>query len=274
MATTVVFSGGPTDGRVLESVVSTALTAPGGRPDTVIAADAGLVACLHAGFEPDLVVGDMDSVPSEALERATASGAQIERHPVDKDAVDLELALDAALLDARTRGAAATPGPAVGVPDGGAPDGRIEGERVVVVGSAEGRLDHLVASMALLGAQRYADLAVEAWFGGQLVVPVRGRRLLRAPVGTTVSLLALHGAGSRVSTGGLRWRMDSGVIPPGSSLGVSNTFADSEAWVDVEGPPVTVVLPDLLEQSARTGGFPRAGTAGSGPDSDPRPPGG
>ena len=65
-------------------------------PDWVIAADSGLDQAFRLGISPDLVIGDMDSVTAEALARAEATGVTIERHPVDKDASDLELAIDAA----------------------------------------------------------------------------------------------------------------------------------------------------------------------------------
>ena len=54
----------------------------------------------------------------------------IERHPAAKDATDLELALDAAIA--------------------------LEPSRILVIGSAGGRLDHLLGSILLLGDARYA----------------------------------------------------------------------------------------------------------------------
>src|SRR5262245_11233616 len=62
----------------------------------VIAADSGVEHALALGLAVDLVVGDFDSASPESVERAAAAGAVIERHPVAKDATDLELALDAA----------------------------------------------------------------------------------------------------------------------------------------------------------------------------------
>ena len=121
MVTAVVFSGGPVEGRhPAEDVLST-LDA-----ELAVAVDSGLELAQHLGWHVDLVVGDMDSVAPGALDRAESDGATVRRHPVAKDATDLELALEEA--------AAAGAG------------------RVVVVGSPAGRMDHL------LGAAEIAEL--------------------------------------------------------------------------------------------------------------------
>ncbi len=172
MATTVVFSGGPSPGSEAAAVLAAAL-GPGSRtPDRVIAADGGLQACLAAGLEPDVVVGDMDSEASADLTRAEVAGVRIERHPRYKDAVDLELALDAALR------AAGSGTPIPPTTPGGRTGPTPARARLVVIGSAGGRLDHLVASMLLLGSPRYRGFEVEGYLGSQRIVPVHDTRAL------------------------------------------------------------------------------------------------
>src|SRR5690606_2396774 len=60
--------------------------------DLVVAADSGAAAVLAAGRVPHLVVGDLDS-----LDQPLPPGAEVERHPRDKDQSDLELAVAAAV---------------------------------------------------------------------------------------------------------------------------------------------------------------------------------
>ena len=72
------------------------------RDALVVAADSGLDLARRLGVPVDLVVGDFDSVDPAGLAAAAAAGSVLERHPVDKDATDLELALDAVLRRQRS----------------------------------------------------------------------------------------------------------------------------------------------------------------------------
>lgn len=178
---------------------------PAGAP--VVAADEGLDSALAAGLSVDVVVGDFDSASPAALESAEAAGTRVVRHPRIKDATDLELALDEA----------AAFGP----------------RRIVVVGVADGRLDHLVAGLLLLGAERYAGFELDGLFGPATVHVVRGERRLEGEPGELVSLLAIHGAAERVVTEGLLYPLRGETLLPGSSRGVSNVFTATEAHVAV-----------------------------------------
>jgi thiamine pyrophosphokinase len=186
---------------------------PAGAP--VVAADGGLDSALAAGLHVDVVVGDFDSASPAAVEAAEAAGTRVVRHPGAKDATDLELALDEAAA--------------------------LEPRRILVVGAAAGRLDHLVAGLLLLAAERYARFEVDGLFGSATVQVVRGERRLDGEPGELVSLLALHGAAENVVTDGLLYPLRGETLLPGSSRGVSNVFAADEARVAV-GRGVLVAL--------------------------------
>jgi thiamine pyrophosphokinase len=200
----------PAEERVIEPDVVVVASGPGPAvavPDggTVVAADGGLERAAALGLEVDVVVGDLDSVSSAALARAEAAGTRIVRHPVAKDATDLELALDEALaLGAR---------------------------RVLVIASAGGRLDHLAASLLLLGAERYAELELDALVGDALVHVVRSARTLRGTPGELLTLLPLGDGAEGVTTSGLEYPLDGETLGPGSTRGVSNVFTSAEARV-------------------------------------------
>ncbi|MCC6189725.1 MAG: thiamine diphosphokinase, partial [Anaerolineales bacterium] len=62
-------------------------------PRLIIAADGGLRYAARFGLHPDVLIGDLDSVPEAAIQAAQDAGALILRHKVEKDETDLELAL-------------------------------------------------------------------------------------------------------------------------------------------------------------------------------------
>ncbi len=209
----VVFTGGPQDFR-LQSV----LDALGPDPDLIVAADSGLAAVFAAGLVPHLVVGDMDSVEGADLERAEREGAEIRRYPADKDATDLEIALEAVVAE----------GP----------------DRLAVVGSASGRMDHLLGWLRLVTSPALAEVTVTAWMGDTLVLPIFGQRGFQGEPGSTVSLVAQHGDAHGVSTTGLRWELSEQSLPSASTLGISNEFRLAEAQVSVSDGVVAAIIPE------------------------------
>lgn len=216
-AVVVVAGGGPPHPR-----------AAGGLPAgcRVVAADSGLVHAQALGLDVDLVVGDMDSVDGARLDLAAAEGVRVERHPVAKDHTDLELALRRAsemLEGAAGRG------------------------RIVVIGGAGGRLDHLLAVAMLLASPAYADVAVEARLGPALLHVVRKKVTLRGRPGDLVTLLPVHGPVVDVTTDGLRYPLERERLPDGTSRGVSNELVTSTATVSLSGGVLLVIQPAALE---------------------------
>jgi len=185
--------------------------------DVVIAADDGAREALRLGLEVDVVVGDMDSVPASTLAQVERAGGRVMRHPADKDATDLELALDEALSS---------------LP-----------ERIVVAGGAGGRLDFVLANALALAHPRLAAVQVDGVFGVARLHVVRSERALDGTPGEVLSLLAVGGPAVGVRTNGLRWTLDGQDLPAASGWGVSNEFAVAEASVSIEAGVVLVVRP-------------------------------
>ena len=191
----------------------------------VVAADGGLAHATRLGRRVDAVVGDLDSVDATDLAAAEAAGARIHRHPTDKDATDLALALDLVLARAV----------------GGAPAGRrID---VTIIGGHGGRADHLLGNALLLGSDRYAPLRLRALWGGAVLRVVRDTVLLDGTPEALVSLLALHGPARGVRTEGLRFPLDGAELRPGSSLGLSNRMIGTTARITLETGVVLTVQP-------------------------------
>jgi thiamine pyrophosphokinase len=184
----------------------------------VIAADSGLHQAGPLGLRVDYVVGDFDSADPAAVEAARAAGAVILRHPVDKDATDLELAFDVA----RDRGA----------------------RRITVVGGSGGRLDHFLANVGLLASPRFADLEVDARIGDAYVVVAQGGRPpheITGVAGSLVTLLAEGGDACGITTSGLQYPLHGATLHPGTSRGVSNVLVGERASVGLVRGTLLVV---------------------------------
>jgi thiamine pyrophosphokinase len=205
----VVVSGGePPDRRAVSAVP------PGA---SVIAADRGLEHALALGLDVTVAVGDFDSASPEAVASAEAAGIRIERHPPEKDSTDLELALDLAAAN--------------------------DPARILVLAGDGGRLDHQLASLLILGSDRYARSEIDAFVGDARLHVVRTERSLDGAPGELVSLLALHGPAIGVVTHGLVYPLQGETLEAGSSRGVSNVFAAKSASISLERGVLLVIRP-------------------------------
>lgn len=206
METIVIFAGGdPLSPDLLEDLPEA---------DSILAADGGFDVAVDLGFKVDVLVGDLDSIAAELVPR----DVMVERHPAEKDATDLELALELAV--------------------GESPD------RVVVAGGGGGRLDHELAVASLLCSPRWSGVGEIDWLSGRgWAHVVNGHRRLHGDVGATVSLLAFGGPAMGVRTKGFKWNLDGETIYPGSTRGLSNELVSPIGDIRVEQGCLLAVFP-------------------------------
>ncbi len=206
MDTILIFASGESpDSDLLEDIPSA---------DSVIAADGGYDLAVSLGFKVDVLVGDLDSLAIDLVPR----DVMLERHSVNKDATDLELALGLASEEA--------------------PD------RVVVAGGSGGRLDHELATAALLCSHKWSGIGEIDWLSGRgRGHVVSGHRLIHGDIGATITLLAIGGPAGEVRTKGLKWELEGETLQPGSTRGVSNEFVSPVCDMRVASGCLLAILP-------------------------------
>ncbi len=188
--------------------------------DLVIAADGGAIFLDAHGRRPDVLVGDLDSVAAERVRRLDSAGVVVERHPLDKDATDAELAIERAVAAGATR--------------------------VTVIGAFAGsRLDHELGNLLLLVdrdlASRVEDLRMVR--GNTMARAVRGPGTLsiEAHHGARVGLLPVGGDAIGVTTQGLRFPLDAETLRFGRTRGLANEVVDVPASVSLVAGVLLVI---------------------------------
>ena len=181
--------------------------------EMVIAADEGIDNARQLGMPVDLLVGDLDS----ASDGSEAFAGSVQRHPVDKDQTDLELALAAAL--------------AAGM------------KSVTVVGTMAGRVDHALGNLLLLTADRWQALRIDARIDSARAWVVRDRLVVDGAPDELLSLMAIGGPAPGVSTSGLAWPLDSALLESGPGLGLSNRMTGPTAKLSVQQGVLLVIAP-------------------------------
>lgn len=175
--------------------------------DFIVCVDGGLTHALHNAIKPDLLVGDFDSVEPLDLEDAKLRDVERLSFSIDKDASDLELALDT--LEQR------------------------KFADVVLLGVSGGRTDHSLFNWMLPARPwayrlRLLDQTTDAH-----VITAQHPYHLSAEKGNLLSLLALTNV-TGVTTSGLEYPLEAASIRVGSSLGLSNVVSDEAVSVTLD----------------------------------------
>ncbi len=204
----VVAGGPPPDVDRLEQIPDGAL---------LVAADSGADHLDAVGRVPDVVVGDLDSITPTTLHRLRDAGVEIREHPVAKDQSDLELALQIAL--------------------------EVKPERIVVLAGGGGRPDHHLANLFAVASPQLADIDVIAFLGTTTVYPIHGHRVLDVDIGAIVSLFAVAGDATGVTTTGLSFALTDETLAPLVARGLSNVCETTPVTVTVTGGVVLALCP-------------------------------
>ena len=174
---------------------------PGG--SFCIAADKGLLQLRERGTEPDLVVGDFDSLGYVPQAR------ELVRHPVEKDDTDMMLAVREGL--------------------------RRGYRQFLLYGGLGGRLDHTLANIQTLGFL-CAHGARGLLYGEGTALTLLEHGTIRFPASAqgTVSVFCYGDEAAGVTETGLYYPLENAALTNTFPLGVSNAFCGRESAVFVQ----------------------------------------
>ncbi|MFQ3536177.1 MAG: thiamine diphosphokinase [Aggregatilineales bacterium] len=198
----IFLNGDLQDGRAVRDALRHANS-----PDRlIIAADGGLRHIYALGLQPDLLIGDMDSVLPDHLARAKAEGAHIQTFPTHKNETDLELAALAALAHGC--------------------------RRLWLFAAIGDRLDQLLSNVQLLALPQLAHVptfivsgAQRCWLAQPPGTEVHGQN------GETLSLIPLSASVQGIYTEGLYYPLNGEPLYLGATRGISNVLTSSHARI-------------------------------------------
>jgi thiamine pyrophosphokinase len=196
----LIVAGGPVSREGLQSALDAA-------PDLIIAADAGGKYLLELGVYPEILVGDLDSLPAEMVAQITAAGKTIRRYPSQKDQTDLQLALDVAAEAGMTA--------------------------VAVWGALGGRIDHTLGNIALLQYAAEAGISVRLCDSDHELFLAGKHNIVAARPGWAISLLPLSSEVTGVITSGLKYPLNRETLDAHATRGIHNQFTAAEAVIIV-----------------------------------------
>ena len=191
--------------------------------DLILAADAGLWNARAMDVEPQILLGDFDSLG----EIPAAEGAEILQVPAEKDDTDTQLAVREAL----SRGAT----------------------ELVIVGGLDGRLDHTLSVVALLESLESSHIPAVITNGQNRVRLLRNNSTLIARSRFTyLSLIAVDPVVKGVTLEGCKYPLKKATLSRRRQYAVSNELTGNCALIDVRRGSVLVIESrDISKQSKK-----------------------
>lgn len=189
--------------------------------DYVIAADGGLMYCGVLEMEPDLIIGDFDSLDGEYAEAVEAIKTncpeKVHTLPVEKDDTDMLAAIKHGL-------------------DLGYQSFRL-------YGANGGRLEHTIANIQLLKYLKEHDAVGYIMDGGGMILLAQNETIrFRDTMEGYVNVFSLNEKAHGVSIRGLKYELDHVTLTNGLPLGISNEFIGVQSEVSVEDGTLLIIV--------------------------------
>lgn len=194
---------------------------PVNEDDYVIAADGGYLYCKVLGIEPDLILGDFDSVgEKEAEELAQIQKAEPERIvllPAEKDETDMLAAIHAGLS---------------------------EGCRKFHIYAGQGgRLEHTIANIQCLKYLKECGAAGYMLDGTGMILVAKDETVSFQP--QTEGYLSLFSMGDRaegVTIRNMKYELNDATVTNSFPIGISNEFIGEQASITVKNGTLMIIL--------------------------------
>lgn len=207
-------------GTVHESLLRTVLAAG---YDLLMGIDGGGKPLVDLGYQPQILLGDFDSLPRTYRESLVTNGVELLTYQPEKDWTDLEIGLNYLL----SRGY----------------------DELLVFGALGGRLDHTLANLSLLYKVKQAGIELVLIGDEQAVTLLSAQEKIRIfpfPNGH-FSLLPYPSTARGVTIDGAKYPLDRATLELGSTRGVHNEFLAAPAEVKVEEGSVLVLVEGLQD---------------------------
>jgi len=181
--------------------------------DFIIAADGGTRHAIELGRTPNIIIGDLDSLPVN-LEPSTLN-IELMQFPADKNETDLELAIQHALT--------------------------LNPQEIIIIGALGGRLDQTLGNIALISNLQPATCNLKLNDGLEEVFFCHDHAEVNGAAGDIVSLIPWQGEVTGILTQGLKWVLQNETLYPHKTRGISNEMTGDTATIKIKSGLLLVV---------------------------------
>jgi thiamine pyrophosphokinase len=173
--------------------------------DFIICADGGTRHALTLGLIPHLIIGDMDSLPTNF--DMSAFNGEVIVFPKDKNETDLELAINHAIT--------------------------LKPDEIIIVAALGGRIDQTLANISLLTNFQHATCNLKLNDGAEEIFLCKDHVEVKGRSGDIVSLIPWQGNVEGVTTQNLKWKLNNETLYFDKTRGISNEMISDIAKISI-----------------------------------------
>ncbi|MDP4011687.1 MAG: thiamine diphosphokinase [Candidatus Roizmanbacteria bacterium] len=180
----------------------------------IYAVDGGANHLFELGIEPNILIGDMDSIDAKILDRAVQKGVEIIKHSPEKDQTDSELAVEHAI-------------------ENGA-------KEIIIAGFDGDRFDHMLANIHYF-SKLVSELIIKIIQNKTDIYFVDRSLTFNGAIGEEVSIIPMKQDAIGVRTEGLKYKLHEETLLFASTRGVSNVIVSNKVTICVKEGVLCVI---------------------------------
>lgn len=184
--------------------------------DFIICADGGIRHLIQIGIDPDIIIGDLDSIDKNSMDYIRDKKLDVIKYPVQKDETDTELAI-------------------IYLIDKGYED-------ITLVGVTGSRIDHTLSNIFLLKNLSHKNIKAKIIDDNNIIYFVDSDLKLKRDDKYYVSVIPIIKEGVVVSLKGFLYPLVESRIQFGSSLGVSNRITSDYGEIIIHSGEAMIIV--------------------------------
>lgn len=184
--------------------------------DTLIGADSGAIFLINNGIQPDIAIGDFDSVTETEMALIREQSSQtIACDPIDKNYTDTEMAFRLAL--------------------------DMKPSKLLLVGALGTRFDHSLSNVHLLSLAEALDIPAQIIDEHNVIELISKSTVITRGDRPLVSLLPLTERVTGITLIGFQYPLHEATLQIGMSLGISNVLHAESGTVQLKEGKLLVI---------------------------------
>ncbi|OQY02419.1 MAG: thiamine diphosphokinase [Desulfobacteraceae bacterium 4572_130] len=176
--------------------------------DIIICANGGSIHLKIMNIIPDIVIGDCDSISYESMTYFKKHKVKFIKYPRDKNYSDTELAILWAIKN--------------------------KASDITIIGATGTRIDHTLANILLMKKIAEKKLSCKIIDNNNEIYCVIDEIKLKGEIGDLISIIPITEKVTGITTKGLKYPLINNEMIMGSSLGISNSFVENQAYIKIK----------------------------------------